>query len=49
MLQAFMRARGEDGIQVLDAEAMAQRFGVVKGTYDAVALPKINAYQVDRA
>ena len=41
-----MRSRGEAGTATLTAESMAERFGVVKGTYASVPLPRINAYMV---
>ena len=45
-LQAWMRARGDTGTDVLTAETMAGRFGVVKGSYTSVPLPRIQAYTV---
>jgi trans-2-enoyl-CoA reductase len=45
--EAWMRARGPDGVKMLDVDDMIDRFGVVKGSYDEVALPKIRGYQVD--
>lgn len=45
-LQAWMRSRGEAGTATLTAESMAERYGVVKGTYSSVPLPRIQAYTV---
>ena len=39
-----MRSRGDAGTSVLTAESMADRYGVVKGTYASVALPRIQAH-----
>ncbi|KAK9829388.1 hypothetical protein WJX72_005534 [[Myrmecia] bisecta] len=44
--EAWMRTRGDAGATVFTAESMAEQFGVVKGSYDAVALPKIKAFKV---
>ena len=41
-----MRSRGDHGTSVITAEGMAERFGVVEGTYDAVPLPKIQVNMV---
>ena len=41
-----MRSRGESGTATLTAESMAERYGVVKGTYTSVPLPRIQAYTV---
>ena len=44
--QAWMRSRGDQGTATFTAETMAEQFGVVKGTYDAVSLPKIKVNMV---
>ena len=41
-----MRSRGPQGTTVFTADSMAEQFGVNKDTYDAVELPRINAYVV---
>ena len=40
-----MRSRGENGTAVFTAESMAEKFGVNKGSYDAVALPRIKNFK----
>ncbi len=40
MLQAWMRSRSNTGLKVYDADAIAQEFGVVRSSYDAVPLPQ---------
>lgn len=40
-----MRSRGETGTKVFTAETMAEQFGVNKGSYTPVPLPKIGAQQ----
>jgi hypothetical protein len=44
--QAWLRARGENGPQTIDSEDIIEKYGVVKGSYDAVPLPRVNAYTV---
>ena len=44
--QAWMRSRGDQGTAVFTAESMADQFGVVQGTYDAVPLPNIKVNMV---
>jgi len=44
--EAWLRSRGESAGQVYTAETVAEQFGVVKSSYDAVPLPPIKAYQV---
>ena len=46
-MQAWMRARGENGTQVFTADSMAEKFGVNKGSYDPVHLPKISSSKVE--
>ncbi len=46
--EAWMRARGKAGAQVFGSEQVIEQFGVVKGSYDAVQLPKIKAYTVKK-
>ncbi len=41
-----MRSRGQAGVKVYTSEDVIDQFGVVKGSYDAVPLPKIKAYTV---
>lgn len=44
--EAWMRSRGDTGVQVFTTDDVIDQFGVVKGSYDAVPLPKIKAYTV---
>lgn len=44
--QAWMRARGPQGAKTFTGDDVVEQFGVVKGSYDAVPLPKIKAYTV---
>ncbi|XRB25437.1 J domain-containing protein [Pseudoscourfieldia marina] len=44
--EAWMRARGDAANVVYTSETMAEQFGVVKSSYEAVPLPPIRAYQV---
>lgn len=41
-----MRSRGEGAAEVFTAETMAEKFGVVQGSYDAVQLPRLDAHTV---
>ena len=41
-----MRARGKENMQVFTAEDAAEKFGVVRSSYEGVPLPKIKAYHV---
>ena len=41
-----MRSRGEGGTATITADTMAERFGVVHGTYTSVPLPQIRAHAV---
>ena len=41
-----MRSRGEGGAATITADTMAERFGVVHGTYTLVPLPQIRAHAV---
>lgn len=45
--EAFMRARG-DSVAALGVDDIINQFGVVKGSYDEVQLPKIKAYEVNQ-
>ena len=45
--EAWLRARGPDMNKTLGVEEMIDRFGVNKGSYDEVVLPKIRAYRVN--
>ncbi len=45
-LQAWLRARGSSNVKTYTADDVVDQFGVVKGSYDAVPLPKIKAYTV---
>ena len=40
--QAWLRSRGDSATQVITAKSMAEQYGVMKGTYEAVALPRVN-------
>ena len=44
--EAFMRARG-DSVTSFGVDDIINQFGVVKGSYDEVQLPKIKAYEVN--
>ncbi|KAL4518427.1 hypothetical protein Ndes2437A_g04709 [Nannochloris sp. 'desiccata'] len=44
--EAWMRSRGDTGVQVFTADDVVEQFGVVKGSYEAVPLPQIKAYTV---
>lgn len=44
--EAWMRSRGQDGIQTFTSDDIINQFGVVKGSYETVPLPKIKAYTV---
>ncbi|KAK2078239.1 hypothetical protein QBZ16_004108 [Prototheca wickerhamii] len=44
--EAWMRGRGTGGVQVFTADDVIDQFGVVKGSYDAVPLPRIRAHVV---
>ena len=46
LVQAWMRARGQSGMKTFTTDDVVDQFGVVKGTYEAVPLPKIKAYTV---
>ncbi len=41
-----MRSRGTAGVKVFTSEDVVERYGVAKGSYDEIALPRINAYTV---
>ncbi len=41
-----MRARGDKGTQVFTADSMAEQFGVNKGSYESVHLPKLSSHKV---
>ncbi|KAK9836271.1 hypothetical protein WJX81_001311 [Elliptochloris bilobata] len=41
--EAWMRSRGGSATQVITAESMADQYGVTMGTYEPVALPRVNA------
>eukprot|EP00890_Picochlorum_soloecismus_P003206 jgi/Picsp_1/3887/NSC_01399-R1_trans-2-enoyl- mitochondrial len=44
--EAWMRSRGNDGIQTFTSDDIIDQFGVVKGSYEPVPLPQIKAYMV---
>ena len=44
--EAWMRSRGDAGVQVFSADDIADQYGVVKGSYDIVPLPRIKAHTV---
>eukprot|EP00878_Enallax_costatus_P034138 GHUV01037781.1.p1 GENE.GHUV01037781.1~~GHUV01037781.1.p1 ORF type:complete len:110 (-),score=33.44 GHUV01037781.1:574-903(-) len=39
LLQAWLRSRGSDSTTVYTSDTIAEQFGVVKSSYEAVALP----------
>ncbi|KAK9848934.1 hypothetical protein WJX84_002235 [Apatococcus fuscideae] len=43
--EAWLRSRGENGTSVFTAESIAQKFGVVKGSYRATPLPRLKTFQ----
>ncbi|KAK9864312.1 hypothetical protein WJX84_002485 [Apatococcus fuscideae] len=43
--EAWLRSRGEAGTSVFTAESIAQKFGVVKGSYRATPLPRLKTFQ----
>ena len=43
-----MRTRGEQGTSVFTADTVAETFGVVEGSYNAVPLPSLDVFQVNR-
>lgn len=43
---AWLRSRGDTGVKVFTSDDVVDQFGVVKGSYEAVPLPKIKAYTV---
>ena len=43
---AWMRSRGKENMKVFTAEDAAEQFGVVRSSYEGVALPKIKAFHV---
>ncbi len=45
-LQAWMRARGDAAGSVFTADTIADKYGVVKGSYTSIALPNSESYQV---
>lgn len=44
--EAWLRSRGDTGVKVFTSDDVVNQFGVVKGSYDAIPLPKIKAYTV---
>lgn len=46
-MQAWMRSRGENGTSVFTAETMAEKFGVNKGSYDPIPIPKAATIKVN--
>ncbi|KAI7836141.1 hypothetical protein COHA_009971 [Chlorella ohadii] len=44
--EAWLRSRGEAGVTTYTSDDVIANYGVVKGTYDAVPLPKIKAHTV---
>lgn len=42
--EAWMRSRGQEGVQTFTSDDIINQFGVVKGSYETVPLPKIKAY-----
>ena len=45
-LQAWMRARGDAAGSTFTADTIADKYGVVKGSYTSIALPNSKSYQV---
>ena len=45
VLQAWMRARGDASGSVFTADTIADKYGVVKGSYTSVALPNTESHQ----
>ena len=45
-LQAWMRARGDAAGSIFTADTIADKYGVVKGSYTSIALPNSKSYQV---
>lgn len=41
-----MLARGDTSASVFTADTIADKFGVVKGSYTSIALPATETYQV---
>lgn len=41
-----MRSRGTAGVKVFTGDDVIEQYGVAKGSYDEIALPKIDAYTV---
>lgn len=46
-VQAWMRTRGEQGTSVFTADTVAETFGVVEGSYNAVPLLSLDVFQVN--
>jgi hypothetical protein len=44
--EAWMRSRGQEGVQTFTSDDIINQFGVVKGSYEPVPLPKIKGYTV---
>lgn len=44
--EAWLRSRGDTGVKVFTSDDVVEKFGVVKGSYEPVPLPKIKAYTV---
>ncbi len=44
--EAWLRGRGDTGIKVFTGDDIIDQYGVFKGSYDTVALPKIKAFTV---
>ena len=43
---AWLRSRGDTGVKVFTSDDVIEQFGVVKGSYETVPLPKIKAFTV---
>jgi len=41
-----MRARGDTAGSVFTADTIADKYGIVKGSYTSIALPNSESYQV---
>ena len=44
--EAWMRSRGTEGVQTFTSDDIISQFGVVKGSYESVALPAIKHFAV---
>ena len=47
--EAWIRSRGTSMNQTIGVDDIIEQYGVVKGSYDEIQLPKIRAFRVDRS